>query len=62
LNVPLAVTMPGGAAGHRAEAVSITQIAGTIAGYLGFPMNSADAPLPVGPAARGGAVAGSPRQ
>jgi hypothetical protein len=53
LNVPLLVTMPGGAAGHTADAVSITQVAGTIAGYLGFPMDSADAALPVRPAARG---------
>ena len=28
-------------------AVSITQVAGTIAGYLGFPMDSADEALPV---------------
>ena len=53
LNVPLLVTVPGGAAGHRADAVSITQVAGTIAGYLGFPMASADAPLPVRQAPRG---------
>ena len=47
LNVPLLVAMPGGAGGHAADAVSITQVAGTVAGYLGFRMDSADAPLPV---------------
>ena len=47
LNVPLLVTMPGGAAGHTADAVSITQVARTIAGYLGFPMDTADQALPV---------------
>jgi hypothetical protein len=53
LNVPLLVTMPGGVAGHTADAVSITQVAGTIARYLGFPMDSADAPLPVRRGGRG---------
>ena len=53
LNVPLLVTMPGGAAGHAAEPVSITQVAGTIAGYLGFTMDSADAALPVHGRGRG---------
>jgi predicted AlkP superfamily pyrophosphatase or phosphodiesterase len=53
LNVPLLVTMPGSAAGHTADPVSITQVAGTIAGYLGFPMDSADTPLPVRQAQRG---------
>ena len=47
LNVPLLVAMPGGAGGHMDDPVSITQVARTIAGYLGFPMDSADAPLPV---------------
>ena len=53
LNVPLLVAMPGGAAGHVDDAVSITQVAGTIAGYLGFRMDSADEALPVRPAPRG---------
>jgi predicted AlkP superfamily pyrophosphatase or phosphodiesterase len=60
LNVPLLVAMPGGAAGHRADPVSITQVAGTIAEYLGFPMDSADAPLPVRPGTRGRGQAGYP--
>ena len=47
LNVPLLVAMPGGAGGHVDDAVSITQVAGTIAGYLGFRMDSADEALPV---------------
>jgi arylsulfatase A-like enzyme len=47
LNVPLLVAMPGGAGGHVDDAVSITQVARTIAGYLGFPMDSADEALPV---------------
>jgi predicted AlkP superfamily pyrophosphatase or phosphodiesterase len=59
LNVPLLVAMPGGAGGHVDDAVSITQVARTIAGYLGFPMDSADEALPVRrrgrvPGARGG--------
>jgi predicted AlkP superfamily pyrophosphatase or phosphodiesterase len=58
LNVPLVVARPGGAGGHVDEPVSITQVAGTIAGYLGFRMDSADEALPVrrggrGPGARG---------
>jgi predicted AlkP superfamily pyrophosphatase or phosphodiesterase len=53
LNVPLLVAAPGGAGGHVTDAVSITQVAGTIAGYLGFPMDSADAPLPVRQAPHG---------
>jgi predicted AlkP superfamily pyrophosphatase or phosphodiesterase len=48
LNVPLLVAMPGGARGHVNDAVSITQVARTIAGYLGFPMDSAAPPLPTG--------------
>ena len=47
LNVPLVVARPGGAAGHVDDAVSITQVAGTVAGYLGFRMDSADEALPV---------------
>jgi predicted AlkP superfamily pyrophosphatase or phosphodiesterase len=53
LNVPLLVAMPGVAGGHVGDAVSITQVAGTVAGYLGFRMDSADKALPVRP--------GSPR-
>jgi hypothetical protein len=39
--------MPGGAAGHVDDAVSITQVARTVAAYLGFRMDSADEALPV---------------
>jgi hypothetical protein len=46
LNVPLVVARPGGAGGHVDYAVSITQVAGTIAAYLGFRMDSADEALP----------------
>jgi len=46
LNVPLLVAMPGGAGGHVDQPVSITQVAATIAGYLGFRMDSADQALP----------------
>ena len=62
LNVPLLVALPGGAGGHVDDPASITQVAGTIAGYLGFRMDSADEALPVrrapagrdrGPGARG---------
>jgi predicted AlkP superfamily pyrophosphatase or phosphodiesterase len=53
LNVPLVVAMPGGTAGHTADAVGITQVAGTIAAYLGFPMDSADQALPMRRAGRG---------
>jgi predicted AlkP superfamily pyrophosphatase or phosphodiesterase len=52
LNVPLLVAMPGGAGGHVDDAVSITQVAGTVAAYLGFRMDSADEPLPVRQAPR----------
>lgn len=48
LNVPLLVAMPGGAGGHVDDPVSITQVARTIAAYLGFPMDSADEALPRG--------------
>jgi arylsulfatase A-like enzyme len=47
LNVPLLVAMPGGAGGHVDDAVSITQVARTVAAYLGFRMDSADEALPV---------------
>jgi hypothetical protein len=52
LNVPLLLAMPGAAGGHANDPVSITQVARTIAGYLGFPMDSADEALPVRPARR----------
>jgi predicted AlkP superfamily pyrophosphatase or phosphodiesterase len=52
LNVPLLVAMPGAAGGHADDAVSITQVARTIAQYLDFPMDSADEALPVRRAAR----------
>jgi hypothetical protein len=42
--------------------VSITQVAGTIAGYLGFPMDSADEALPVLRAPRGRIGPGNPRR
>jgi predicted AlkP superfamily pyrophosphatase or phosphodiesterase len=62
LNVPLLVAVPGGAGGHVEDAVSITQVAGTIAGYLGFPMNSADEALPVLRAPRARIGPGNPRR
>jgi len=52
LGVPLVVASPGAPPAHVAVAVSITQIARTIADYLGFPMESADPPLPVKPRGR----------
>jgi len=48
LNVPLVVARPGGAGGHVDDPVSITQVARTIAAYLGFRMDSADKALPRG--------------
>lgn len=47
LDVPLLVASPGVAGGHTAGAVSVTQIARTIADFIGFPMETADPPLPV---------------
>jgi predicted AlkP superfamily pyrophosphatase or phosphodiesterase len=61
LNVPLVVAMPGGTAGHVDEAVSITQVAGTVAGYLGFRMDSADEALPVRRGGRGPGAGGRGR-
>ena len=61
LNVPLLVAMPGGAGGHVDDAVSITQVARTIAGYLGFPMDSADEALPVRRRGRGPGAGGRGR-
>jgi predicted AlkP superfamily pyrophosphatase or phosphodiesterase len=60
LNVPLLVAMPGGAGGHRDDEVSITQVAGTIAAYLGFPMDSADKALPRGRGHGASGAAGLP--
>ncbi len=45
--IPIVVAMPGVAGRHRGEAVSVTQIAGTVADWLGFAMDSADPALPV---------------
>lgn len=47
LDVPLLVASPGIAGGHVSGAVSVTQIARTIADFVGFPMDTADPPLPV---------------
>jgi hypothetical protein len=47
LAIPILVAAPNLSAGHRTEAVSITQIAHTLADYLGFVMESADPPLPI---------------
>jgi arylsulfatase A-like enzyme len=62
LNVPLLVARPGGAGGHVDDPVSITQVARTIAGYLGFRMDSADQALPVRPASHGIIRPGNPRR
>jgi predicted AlkP superfamily pyrophosphatase or phosphodiesterase len=62
LNVPLLVAMPGSTGGHVNDAVSITQVAGTIAGYLGFPMDSADEALPVRRTLHGRIGPGNPRR
>jgi len=47
LGVPLLVARPGATTKHVAEPASITQIARTIADFLGFAMEWADPPLPV---------------
>jgi len=52
LGVPLVVAAPGVAARNVADPVSITQIARTIADYLGFAMESADPALPLQPRRR----------
>jgi hypothetical protein len=62
LNVPLLVAMPGAAGGHADDAVSIAQVARTIALYLGFAMDSADEALPVWRVPRGRLGPGSPRR
>lgn len=46
-NVPLLVAMPHLSGGHIDTPVSITQIARTIADWVGFPMETADPPLPL---------------
>ncbi len=45
--VPLLVAVPGTQGTHISEPVRTTQIARTIADYLGFAMDGADPPLPV---------------
>jgi hypothetical protein len=47
LDVPLLVASPGIAGGRVSGEVSVTQVARTIADFVGFPMDSADPPLPV---------------
>jgi predicted AlkP superfamily pyrophosphatase or phosphodiesterase len=47
LIVPLLLAGPGIGAGHLAVPVSITQVARTVAEYLGFAMDSADDALPI---------------
>ena len=47
LNVPMVVAMPGVAGGHPEDAVSVTQVARTIADFVGFPMEGAAPPLPL---------------
>jgi predicted AlkP superfamily pyrophosphatase or phosphodiesterase len=47
LEIPLVVAAPGVAAGHTDVAVSITQVARTIARFLGFSMDSAAPALPL---------------
>jgi arylsulfatase A-like enzyme len=47
LGVPLLVAMPGAGGVHVTQPVRTTQIARTIADYLGFPMELADPALPV---------------
>jgi hypothetical protein len=45
--IPLAVAAPGVAGGHTQVPVRITQVAGTIARYLDFRMETAEAALPL---------------
>jgi len=45
--IPLALAAPGVASGHTDMPVRITQVARTIASYLGFPMESAEPALPL---------------
>jgi hypothetical protein len=47
LNVPLVLAAPGFPLSHIADPVSITQIARTIADFVGFPMETADPALPI---------------
>jgi predicted AlkP superfamily pyrophosphatase or phosphodiesterase len=47
LEIPMVVSAPGVEGGHTDVPVRITQVAGTIAGYLGFPMDSAAPSLPL---------------
>ena len=47
LSVPLLMAMPGAPAGHVSKSVSNTQVARTIADYIGFAMDSAAPALPV---------------
>jgi predicted AlkP superfamily pyrophosphatase or phosphodiesterase len=47
LDVPLLAAMPGASGGHLPDQVSVTQIARTIADFVGFPMEGADPPLPL---------------
>jgi hypothetical protein len=47
LNVPLVVAMPGAGGARMEDAVSVTQVARTIADYLGFALENAAPALPV---------------
>jgi len=47
LEVPMVVSAPGVPGGHTDIPVYITQVAGTIAGFLAFPMDSAAPALPL---------------
>ena len=47
LNVPLVVAMPGAGSARMEDAVSVTQVARTIADYLGFPLENVAPALPV---------------
>ncbi len=50
--IPLLVAMPGVPGSHRSETVSVTQVARTVADWLGFAMEGADPALPVRARAR----------
>jgi hypothetical protein len=53
LSVPLLVAAPGVSAGHAGADVNITQIARTVADYLGFPMEDVAPALPIRREVRG---------
>ncbi len=47
LSVPILVAAPGIAAGHSSAPVNVTQVARTVADYVGFPMEDAAPALPI---------------